>query len=146
MQYSAQAGRRLSRLQSFNVPDRYVRHSGSTVRLDPTTSPVKDSQFRVVSGLASQADGRISFESVDMPGYFLRHWNYQFSLVENDGSAVFKADATFLPVAGLAHSRLTSFRAHNFPDRYIRHENYGLVLDIMASDLDRAGATNRMVG
>lgn len=145
MQYSAQTGRRDSRLQSFNFPDRYVRHSGSTVRLDPTTSPVKDSQFRVVPGLASQADGRISFESVDMPGYFLRHWNYQFSLVQNDGSAAFKADATFLPVAGLAHDRLTSFRSHNFPDRYIRHKNYGLVLEPMVSDLDRADATYRMV-
>lgn len=145
MQYPAQTGRRDSRLQSFNVPDRYVRHSGSTVRLDPTTSPVKDSQFRMVPGLASQADGRISFESVDMPGYFLRHWNYQFSLVQNDGSAIFKADTTFLPVAGLAHNYLTSFRSHNYPDRYIRHKNYGLSLTTIANDLDRSDATFRMV-
>ncbi|MBT2533576.1 AbfB domain-containing protein [Arthrobacter sp. ISL-48] len=145
MQYPAQTGRRVSRLQSFNFPDRYVRHTGSTVRLDPSTSPVKDSQFRVVPGLASQADGRISFESVDMPGYFLRHWNYTFSLVQNDDSAVFKADATFLPVTGLGHSNLTSFRSHNYPDRYIRHSNYGLKLTTIASDLDRADATYRMV-
>ena len=145
MQYPAQAGRRISRLQSFNVPDRYVRHAGSTVRLDPAASPVNDSQFRVVPGLASGADGRISFESVDMPGYFLRHWNYRFSLVQNDGSGVFKADATFLPVSGLGHSSLTSFRSHNFPDRYIRHQNYALVLAPMLSELDRADATYRMV-
>lgn len=80
-----------------------------------------------------------------MPGCFLRHWNYQFSLIQNDGSAVFKADATFLPVAGLGHSYLTSFRSHNYPDQYIRHENYGLVLDPIVSDLDRADATYRMV-
>ncbi|WP_247040667.1 AbfB domain-containing protein [Arthrobacter rhizosphaerae] len=145
MQYPAQTGRRVSRLQSFNVPDRYIRHSGSTVRLELPTSPVKDSQFRVVLGLASQADGRISFESVDMPGYFLRHWNYQFSLVQNDGSAIFKADATFLPVAGLAHNYLTSFRSHNYPDRYIRHSNYSLSLTTIANDLDRSDATFRMV-
>ncbi|MGX9899654.1 AbfB domain-containing protein [Arthrobacter sp. SA17] len=145
MQYPAQTGRRVSRLQSFNVPDRYIRHSGSTVRLEPTTSPLKDSQFRVVPGLASQTDGRISFESVDMPGYFLRHWNYQFSLVQNDGSAIFKADTTFLPLSGLAHNYLTSFRSHNYPDRYIRHSNFGLSLTTIANDLDRADATYRMV-
>ncbi|WP_251041357.1 AbfB domain-containing protein [Arthrobacter sp. ISL-30] len=145
MQYSAQTGRRIARLQSFNFPDRYVRHSGSTVRLEPTALPLGDSQFRVVPGLAGPADGRISFESVDMPGYFLRHANYQFGLVANDGSAQFMADSTFLPVAGLAHSRLTSFRSHNFPDRYVRHSNYGLRLDPVVTDLDRAEATYRMV-
>lgn len=118
---------------------------GSTVRIEPTSSPLNISQFRVVPGLAGQADGRISFESVDMPTQFLRHSNYQVSLMQNDGSTQFAADATFLTVAGLGHSSLTSFRAHNFPDRYIRHENYGLVLDLMVSDLDRADATYRMV-
>ena len=145
MQYSAATGSRVVRLQSFNYPERYIRHSAAVVRIDPTASPLGDSQFRVVPGLAGQADGRVSFESVDTPGHFLRHASYKLGLAGNDGSAQFAADATFLPVAGLAHSRLTSFRAHNVPDRYVRHRNFGLRLDAVSSDLDLADATFRMV-
>jgi hypothetical protein len=145
MQYSAATGSRVVRLQSFNYPERYIRHSAAVVRIDPTASPLGDSQFRVVPGLAGQADGRVSFESVDTPGHFLRHASYKLGLAGNDGSAQFAADATFLPVAGLAHSRLRSFRAHNVPDRYVRHRNFGLRLDAVSSDLDLADATFRMV-
>jgi len=143
-QYPAETGRRVTRLQSFNYPDRYVRHSGAVVRLDPTASPLAVSEFRVVSGLAGAA-GRVSFESVDTPGHFLRHAGYKVGLVKNDNSAQFAADATFVPVAGLAHSQLTSFRSHNFPDRHLRHYAFGLRLDAIASELARADATFRMV-
>ncbi len=46
----------------------------------------------------------MSFESVDVPGQFLRHSGYKLGLVKNDNSTQFAADATFLPVAGLAHA------------------------------------------
>lgn len=145
MQYSAANGRRVVRLQSFNYPGRYLRHSGSAVRIEPTASPLAASEFRVVGGLAGQADGRISFESVDAPGQFLRHAGFAIGLVRDDGSAQFAADATFLPIAGLAHARLTSLRAHNYPDRYMRHYGYSLRLDPVSSDLDRADTTFRLV-
>ena len=144
-QYSAETGRRVARLQSLNYPDRYVRHSGAVVRLEPTASPLAVSEFRVVPGLACKADERVSFESVDTPGQFLRHAGYTLSLVRNDGSAQFAADATFLPVAGLAHAKLTSFRSHNFPDRHLRHHNFGLRLDVISTEVDRADATFRLV-
>jgi hypothetical protein len=144
MQFSAQKGERVTRLQSYNFPNRYIQHSGSTVRIEPS-SVLSLSQFRVVPGLAGQADGRVSLESIDMPKHFLRHSNFQISLVQNDGSSQFAADATFLKTQGLAHSRLTSFRAHNFSDRYIRHQNYGLVLNRIGTDSDRADATYRLV-
>ena len=144
-QYPAETGRRVTRLQSLNYPNRYVRHSGAVVSLDATPTQLATSEFRVVRGLAAQADGRVSFESVDAPGSFLRHYDFKVSLARNDGSARFAADASFVPVAGLAHPQLTSFRAHNFPDKHLRHYAYGLRVDAIATALDRADATFRMV-
>ncbi|WP_328979998.1 AbfB domain-containing protein [Streptomyces canus] len=45
--------------------------------------------------------GTVSFESVDFPGYFLRHAGFDFQLVHNDGTTPFFADATFRRVTGL---------------------------------------------
>ncbi|WP_413379857.1 family 43 glycosylhydrolase [Paenibacillus taichungensis] len=56
-----------SRFSSFNYPDRYIRHSNFTARIDANVSPVLDSQFRVVPGLASSTG--ISLESINFPGY-----------------------------------------------------------------------------
>ncbi|MDF3150178.1 AbfB domain-containing protein, partial [Streptomyces sp. T21Q-yed] len=88
------------RLQSYNFQDRYVRHTNMDVRIDPDVSPADDAQFRLRPGLAGT--GTVSFESVNFPGYFLRHYNYDFQLAHNDGSSQFAADATFRQVAGLA--------------------------------------------
>jgi hypothetical protein len=84
----------INRLQSYNFTDRYVRHSNFDVRIDPNVSPLADSQFRIVPGLANSS-GYVSIQSVNYPGYFLRHSNYDFVLAANDGSATFAADATF---------------------------------------------------
>ena len=61
----------VNRLQSYNFQDRYVRHTNCDVRIDPNVSPADDSQFRLRPGLAGS--GTVSFESVNFPGYFLRH-------------------------------------------------------------------------
>jgi len=144
-QYVAGTGRRVTRLQSFNQPQRYVRHAGSAIRLQPTSMPLTSSEFRVVPGLAGRTRGRVSFEAVDAPGYFLRHRGFELRLVRNDHSKGFAAHATFIPVAGLADARLTSLRAHNYPDRHLRHHGLGVRLDVIRSATARADATFRMV-
>ncbi|MFF4028417.1 glycoside hydrolase family 43 protein [Streptomyces sviceus] len=130
------------RLQSFNFQDRYVRHTDFDVRIDPDVSPVEDSRFRLRTGLAGT--GTVSFESVNMPGYFLRHTNYDFQLVRNDGSSQFAADASFRQVAGLADSTWSSFQSYNYPDRYIRHYAYYLKLDPITTATGRSDATFRV--
>ncbi|HWS37614.1 MAG TPA: AbfB domain-containing protein, partial [Actinoplanes sp.] len=65
----------LNRIQSYNNQTRYVRHSNFDVRIDPNVSPAQDAQFRVVTGLAG-GSGYVSFESVNYPGYYLRHYAY----------------------------------------------------------------------
>ncbi|GAA1618757.1 family 43 glycosylhydrolase [Actinoplanes couchii] len=130
------------RLQSYNFPDRYVRHADLDARIDPAVNPLADSQWRLVPGLANSS-GYVSFESVNYPGYFLRHSNYDFALVKNDGSTTFAADATFREVAGLADAGAKSYQSYNHPDRYVRHSNYLLRLDPITTATGRADATFR---
>ncbi|MFG2800881.1 glycoside hydrolase family 43 protein [Streptomyces pseudovenezuelae] len=131
----------VNRLQSFNYQDRYVRHTNFDVRIDPNVSPVQDSQFRIRTGLAGS--GTVSFESVNFPGYFLRHFNYDFQLVHNDGTGQFAQDASFRQVAGLADPTWSSFQSVNHPDRYIRHYAYELRLDPITDATGRGDATFR---
>jgi hypothetical protein len=48
-------GGAIRRLQSFNYNTRYIRHQGFRARIDANVSPFEDSQFRVVSGLATSS-------------------------------------------------------------------------------------------
>ncbi|MCZ7422777.1 glycoside hydrolase family 43 protein [Verrucosispora sp. WMMA2121] len=131
-----------NRIQAYTHQDRYVRHANYDVRIDANVSPAQDAQFRVVPGLAD-ATG-VSFESVNYPGHYLRHYGFDFVLAAHDGSAVFAADATFRQVAGLGNSSWSSFRSYNYPDRYLRHYNYQLRLDPINDAQARADATFRV--
>ena len=52
-------------------------------------------QFKLVTpGLTGQA-GTVSFESLDKPGYFLRHQNFLFYLRKREEADLFKKDSTF---------------------------------------------------
>jgi hypothetical protein len=133
-----------NRLKSYNYPDYYVRHANFAGRIDPYPfDPYRDSQWKLVPGLAD-ASG-VSFESVNYPGYYLRHENYALVLEQNDGSASFRADATFYKVNGLADAAWSSFRSYNNPDRYIRHYNYNLRIDPVSTSTDRQDATFKIV-
>jgi hypothetical protein len=64
----------------------------------------------------------VSFESRNYPGDFLRHSNFQLYRQPMDGTALFRADATFCPESGKSGTG-TSFRSYNYPTRYLRHFN-----------------------
>jgi hypothetical protein len=130
------------RLQSYHFQDRYVRHANMDVCIDPDVSPADDAQFRLRPGLAGC--GTVSFESVNFPGYFLRHSGFDFQLAYNDGTTRFAADATFRQVAGLADSTWSSFQSYNYPDRYIRHYANQLRLDPITTATGRSDATFRV--
>ena len=67
-----------------------------------------------------------SFESVDYPGYFLRHQDYRLKLSPRSDDALFRKDATFCVRSGLFSSSGRSFESFNFPGHYIRHSNFEL--------------------
>lgn len=118
------------RLESHNYRNYFVRHdSNGPVSIEQNVIPVEDSQFRVVSGLADGSGDWVSFESVNNPGHYLRHYGFGLTLDANDGTTQFAEDATFEQVPGLADSSWWSFRSYNYPDRYIRHYNYELRID-----------------
>ncbi|WP_454850441.1 glycoside hydrolase family 43 protein [Promicromonospora soli] len=130
-----------NRLQSYNFQDRYVRHTNFDVRIDQNVTS-EDAKFRMRPGLAGT--GTVSFESVNMPGHFLRHSGFDFQLAYNDGTSRFAADATFRQVAGLADPGWLSFQSYNYPDRYIRHYAYELRLDPITTATGRNDATFRV--
>src|SRR5690606_35540599 len=115
--------------------------------IDPfPMEPPADQQWRLVPGLADAAG--VSFESVNRPGRYLRHSGYALRLDPDDGSSLFRADATFHRAAGLADGSWASFRSHNFPDRYLRHSGYELRIDPLgsgSSSTDRQDATFQIV-
>jgi hypothetical protein len=133
----------VKRLQSKNFTDRYIRHYNFDVLLEANVVPFRDSQWRIVPGLAN-GNGYISLESVNLPGYYLRHRDFDLRLNPDDGTDLFKADATFKKVAGLADSSWSSFQSYNFPDRYIRHHNFYLLLDPISTVEDKLDATFKL--
>lgn len=107
-------------LQSVNYPTHYLRHRGFMGYLAPVTSSLDrsdatfrivpglaggdslyryDSSFRVKPGLADRT--KVSLESVNYPGYYLRHRGFQFYIEQGSGE-LYNLDCTFSVVEPLA--------------------------------------------
>lgn len=114
-------GGTVQRWESSNITGNFIRHQNGRGRIDPNVSPLADSQFVMVAGLADP--NAVSFESVNFPNSYLRHRNGEIWLDVYDGTTLFKADATFYKKPGLANSAYVSFQSYNFPANYIRHRN-----------------------
>jgi hypothetical protein len=109
---------------------RYIRHQNNNAVTSVITSSSSaldknDATWIVRRGLTSNSC--VSFESRNFPGDFLRHSNFQLFRQPMDGTALFRADATFCPQAGRSGTG-TSFASFNFPTRFIRHFNNTLYI------------------
>jgi len=109
---------------------RYIRHQNDNVVTSDVSSgssalDKNDASWIVRRGLANPSC--VSFESRNYPGDFLRHSNFQLFRQPMDGSALFRADATFCPEAGKSGQGM-SFRSFNFSTRYLRHFNNTLYI------------------
>jgi hypothetical protein len=71
----------------------------------------------------------ISFESPNYAGRFIRHKNFQLWIDPDDGSDLFKQDASFHPRPRPYNETLVSFESVNFPGYFIRHKNFQLWID-----------------
>ncbi|HEU4327698.1 MAG TPA: family 43 glycosylhydrolase [Roseiflexaceae bacterium] len=130
----------IARFKAYNFQTSYIRHQGYRGRIDPNVSPIEDSQFRLVPGLANT--GAVSFESVNFPGSFLRRRsNGEVWLDQDDNTAAFRNDATWYRRAGLASSTWSSFESLSAPGQYMRHSNYLLFTATIATATDRSDAT-----
>lgn len=131
-------------IRSVNYPDRYWHVSGGYVKLDPVrgSESREDSTFKVVKGLANSSC--YSFATHD--GKYLRHRNFILLADRNDGSSLFKQDATFCPRTS-SYSGAVMLESVNYPGRFLRHQNFQLKLDpYQSSDLYRADSAFRFVG
>ncbi|MFI2199315.1 AbfB domain-containing protein [Streptomyces sp. NPDC020192] len=112
-------------VQSVNYPDRYWHISGDFVRLDSVTSPGnrQAATFTVVKGLANS--GCYSFATAD--GGYLRHRSFLLRDEPDDGTPLFRQDATFCPRPS-AYPGATMLESVNYPGRFLRHQNFQLKL------------------
>jgi hypothetical protein len=102
----------------------YIRHDDvddgvamSDVTASSSATVKQDATFVEAPGLANA--NCVSFESINKPGSYLRHYNFVLHLQSNDGSSIFAQDATFCPKTGNSGNG-TSFQSVNFPTKYIR--------------------------
>lgn len=115
-------GRNVSlRVTTPGYTDRYLRHKDGAAFTEVVGAGSdgllkNDATWKVVPGLA---DSRCySFESRNYPGEYLRHREFRVYKESGDGSALFKADATFCAVRGSGGVRLS---AANHPGQFLRH-------------------------
>ncbi|KAI6847631.1 putative alpha-L-arabinofuranosidase [Hortaea werneckii] len=104
---------------------RYLAHSDSDINTQILTSSSsvsakQSASWTVTTGLGNSAC--VSFESLDVPGSYIRHYDFVLQLAADDGSKQMHEDATFCPQAGLTGEG-NSITAWGYPTRYIRHFN-----------------------
>lgn len=85
-----------------------------------------DCRFRIVPGLSDPQS--ISFESVNYPGYYLRHQDFRIKLQQRTSDLLFALDSTFRRVPGLADTSAFSFESVNYPGYFIRHRGFEMLI------------------
>lgn len=132
-------------IQSYNYPDRYVRHQNSLGELTQITSDLDrhDATFVIVPGLAN--NNCISFESLNYPQSYLRHQDFRIKLHTFEDTELFKADATFCKRLSLADPALVSFESYNYPGYFLRHRDFHLYIEPDNDALFRADVTFSLI-
>ncbi|MEV2217704.1 AbfB domain-containing protein [Streptomyces sp. NPDC050997] len=113
-------------VRSVNYPDRYWHVDGGYVGLDQVThaSARRDATFKLVKGLADAS----CYSFATSGGSYLRHREFVLRAERDDGSALFKQDATFCPRTSSV-SGAVMLESVNYPGRFLRHKNFRLRLD-----------------
>ncbi len=145
-------------LRSMNFPDRFIRHQNFEGELHPISTQLdrEDATFLVPDG--NLGDSRpVVLRSVNFPFHVLRHQGFRIKLHEYNPPLVpppglgggqetpeqrlLREDSTFMAVRGNADQGGVSFRSLNFPDRFIRHRDFHLMVEVVNDDLSRQDST-----
>ncbi|MGI5353750.1 sigma-70 family RNA polymerase sigma factor [Streptomyces sp. CA-252508] len=106
-------------LESVERPGRFLSHDGDFATLSSVQAT-----FTVSEGLA---DSRcVTFRAAD--GRYLRHHYLRLRLSADDGSRLFREDATFCPRPGTVDGSVTLY-AHNYPGSALRPRDGSIRLD-----------------
>lgn len=125
-------------LESVDQPGLFATYAGDFVTLGPVSasSSAQARQRGTLTVVGGLADPRcVTFRAAD--GRYLRHHYLRLRLSTDDGSALFREDATFCPRPGAVAGSVT-LHAHNYPGSVLRHRDGGIWLD--GSDGTRAFA------
>ncbi|WP_308637647.1 AbfB domain-containing protein [Paenibacillus silvisoli] len=128
----------VNQFETYNFPGSFIREDAGRGKTTGSQY-ISQSQWRIVPGLADPA--AISIESVSNPGRFLRHKNGEIWMDVNDGTTLFKNDATWRLRAGFSSGFGASFESFNFPGQYIRHMNGLLYITSINNATDQQDAT-----
>lgn len=110
-----------------------------TLGTAPDAATLARSQWTVRDGLADSAC--VSLELAAQPGRYLRHAGFRLQLAANDGTDLFRNDATFCPEAALAAPGL-SLRSKNYPGHLLRARGTELWIDPQAADVAFASSAS----
>jgi RNA polymerase sigma factor (sigma-70 family) len=114
-------------LEAANAAGRYVaanRLSGILLNAGPGSDAGQRATLKVVAGLADRSC--FSFRTSD--GWYLRHSSWRLRTSRNEGTALFRGDATFCPRAGSAAGSV-SLESANYPGWFLRHRGNELWVD-----------------
>ncbi|GAA5149266.1 hypothetical protein GCM10023321_12880 [Pseudonocardia eucalypti] len=144
-------GRASVALQSYNFPDRYVRHANFMGELTPIVGDLdrRDATFAMVPALAIETAGPflVSFQSLNLPDHFLRHQGLRIRLDKRTDDPVMRDDASFFRFKGMADPAGATFESRNLESHFLRHRDSHLFVERIdpQSDQDRKDATFRIV-
>ncbi len=83
-------------LESVNYPGHYIRHANWVLSIAKGSSDLfnNDASFQMV--FSKNGDGNfVSFESSNYPGHFIRHQNRRCRISKDNGSDLFRQDASW---------------------------------------------------
>lgn len=122
------------------APELYVRHYAYRARLEANVTPVADSQFRVVPGLAGGQS--VSLESSNFPHYYLRDLNGEAWVQDAESNEAYGTAASFFMRTGLSGAGV-SFEAVGQPTgRYLRRDADNLLsVRTVTTTADKVDAT-----
>ena len=128
-------------LPAVNFPSHYIDHGTTSATLThyQEIPDRRTATFKLVGGRGDPSG--VSFESIDLPGWFLRHQGFQLKLSPWEDTMLFRWDSTFHIVSGLADTTQVSFRSINYPENFIRHRDYHVYVESGADDLFRKDST-----
>lgn len=109
-------------MQAVNYPDRYWHVRDGVGLLEQVDR--RSALITVTDGLAGS--GCYSFSLGE--GRYLRHRDFRLRADTDDGSSLFKKDATFCSKPGV-YDGSVMFESYNFPGRFIRHRDFRLRLE-----------------
>ena len=105
--------------EAVNHPKTYIQAAGGLGRIGAAALAL-----RVVPGL----DDPKGYSFIDPDGRYLRHKDFLIRFDANDGTALFKRDATFHARTGAGDGSVR-LESANYPGRFVRHRDNRLRLD-----------------